>query len=60
MNITINQINALKENYPRPQSCPNNKVLSRVTFGYKSSISGKDDIFPVTYANFDESFQKKH
>ena len=59
INIAINQDrNTLQTRYPKPQQCPQNKVLYRVTFGYKSKLSG-DNIFPVTFENFDESFQKK-
>ena len=59
INININENrNVLQTKYPRPQQCPNNKVLYRVTFGYKSSLTG-DNIFPITYENFDDSFQKK-
>ncbi len=58
-NININENrNTLKTNYPKSQECDNNKVLYRVTFGYKSKISG-DTIFPVTYENFDDKFQKE-
>ena len=59
INIAINQDrNTLQTRYPKPQKCPQNKVLYRVTFGYKSKLSS-DNIFPVTFENFDESFQKK-
>ena len=59
INVNINENrNVLQTRYPRPQQCPNNKVLYRVTFGYKSGLTG-DNIFPVTYENFDDSFQKK-
>jgi len=59
INININENRSvLQTKYPRPQQCPNNKVLYRVTFGYKSNLTG-DNIFPVTYENFDDSFQKK-
>ena len=59
INININENRSvLQTKYPRPQQCPNNKVLYRVTFGYKSNLT-KDNIFPVTYENFDDSFQKK-
>ncbi len=58
-NININQnTNTLQTKYPKPQKkCQDDKLLYRVTFGYKSRLSG-DNIFPVTYENFDESFQK--
>ena len=60
INININENRSvLQTKYPRPQQCPNNKVLYRVTFGYKSNLT-KDNIFPVTYENFDDSFQKKN
>ena len=60
INIAINQDrNTLETRYPKPKlKCPNNKILYRVTFGYKSKLSG-DHIFPVTFENFDEGFQKK-
>ena len=56
MNITINYGNTLETNYPRIRRCEENKVLYRVTFGYKSKLSG-DTVFPVTYDNFNETFQ---
>ena len=52
MNININ---TLKTFYPKLQTCSQDKVLYRVTFGYKSNLSG-DKIFPVTYQNFNENF----
>lgn len=58
MNITINYNNTLETNYPRRRECEENKILYRVTFGYKSKLSG-DAVFPVTYNNFDEKFQTK-
>jgi len=59
INVNINENrNVLQTRYPRPQQCPNNKVLYRVTFGYKSGLT-RDHVFPVTYENFDDSFQKK-
>ena len=59
LNININQnTNTLQTKYPKPErKCSDDKLLYRVTFGYKSRLSG-DNIFPVTYENFDESFQK--
>ena len=45
INIAINQDrNTLQTRYPRPQQCPNNKVLYRVTFGYKSKLSGDNTV----------------
>lgn len=54
--ITINYGNTLETHYPKKKECKENKILYRVTFGYKSKLSG-DTIFPVTYDNFDETFQ---
>ena len=40
INVNINENrNVLQTRYPRPQQCPNNKVLYRVTFGYKSGLT---------------------
>ena len=58
MNITINNRNTLQRNFPKKKKCPEGKFLYRVTFGYKSNLSG-DVVFPVTYDNFNQSFQTK-
>ena len=58
MNITINNRNTLQRNFPRKKECPDRKFLYRVTFGYKSNLSG-DVVFPVTYNNFNQNFQTK-
>lgn len=49
---TIKPPNPLIIEYPRPpQSCPKSKVLYKVTFRYKSNLSGSK-IYPVTDQNF--------
>ena len=58
MNITINNRNTLQRNFPKKRECPGKKFIYRVTFGYKSKLSG-EAIFPVTYNNFNQSFQTK-
>uniref|UniRef100_A0A6C0J9A8 Uncharacterized protein n=1 Tax=viral metagenome TaxID=1070528 RepID=A0A6C0J9A8_9ZZZZ len=58
MNITINNRNTLQRNFPIKKECPEGKFLYRVTFGYTSKLSG-DAVFPVTYDNFNQSFQTK-
>ena len=58
MNVNINNRNTLQRNFPRKKECPDRKFLYRVTFGYKSNLSG-DVVFPVTYNNFNQSFQTK-
>ena len=58
MNVNINNRNTLQRNFPIKKECPDRKFLYRVTFGYKSNLSG-DVVFPVTYDNFNQSFQTK-
>ena len=57
LNISINRQNTIETKFPKIQQCPNNKVLYRVTYGYKSKLSG-NKIFPVTYENFNEGVRK--
>jgi hypothetical protein len=58
MNVIINNGNTIQRNFPRKKKCPKEKMLYRVTFGYKSNLSG-DVVFPVTYNNFNQNFQTK-
>ena len=45
--------NQLAEKFPRPpHKCPNNKILYRVTFRYKSNLSSQH-LYDVTSENFD-------
>lgn len=57
MNLNINMNNnTIREKFPKQKECETGQVLYRVTFGYKSQLSG-DNTFPVTYENFEENFQ---
>lgn len=55
LNINVNN-NTIREKFPKQKECEPGQVLYRVTFGYKSQLSG-DNTFPVTYENFEENFQ---
>lgn len=58
VNISINRQNTIKtKDFPKRKECSDNKVLYRVTYGYKSKLSG-DVVFPVTYENFNEAVRK--
>ena len=58
VNISINRQNTIKtKDFPKRKECSDNKVLYRVTYGYKSKLSG-DIVFPVTYENFNEAVRK--
>ena len=57
INISINNQNTIETKFPRIKQCSDNKVLYRVSYGYKSKLSG-NKIFPVTYENFNEGVRK--
>jgi len=58
INISINNQNTIQtKDFPKMKQCDANKVLYRVTYGYKSKLSG-EPVFPVTYENFNETVRK--
>ena len=53
LNVVINKPK-VQEKYPRPQECPGQNVLYRITYEYKcNNLTGKD-VYPITNLNFNE------
>ncbi len=57
LNIVINKPK-LQEKYPRPQECPGQNILYRITYSYRCKKLTGNETYPITNLNFNEEIVK--
>ena len=54
LNIVINKPK-IQEKYPRPQECPGQNILYRITYSYRCKKLTGNETYPITNLNFNEN-----
>ena len=57
LNIVINKPK-IQEKYPRPQECPGQNILYRITYSYRCKKLTGNETYPITNLNFNEEIVK--
>ena len=57
LNIVINKPK-IQEKYPRPQECPGQNILYRITYSYRCKRLTGSETYPITNLNFNEEIIK--